>query len=105
MSEFDFDRHDRYHEEPRDHAEDCDICEARFEERKANGEYDDIVVVPAPGTLGIGVGIQHEPILERGETMEQAFHSIVWFPADQRAEADEFAAHSDGWVVREGVAL
>uniref|UniRef100_A0AAU7J803 Uncharacterized protein n=2 Tax=unclassified bacterial viruses TaxID=12333 RepID=A0AAU7J803_9VIRU len=40
MSEFDYDRHDRFHEEPRDHADDCDICEAEVEERRENGEYD-----------------------------------------------------------------
>ena len=103
--DFDFERHDREHEDPRAFADQCDICEARFEERKANGEYDDIVVVPAPGTLGIGVGIQHEPILERGETMEQAFHSIIWFPADAKADAEEMAALHPEWVVRENIPL
>ena len=102
--DFDFDRHDREHEDPRAHKDDCDVCLYRFEERRINGEYDDIIVVPAPGTIGIGVGRLLDPIIERGEDPAGHFESVVWFPADQKADAEEFAAHT-GWVVREGVAL
>jgi len=65
---------------------------------------DNIVNVPAPGTLGIGVGRLLEPIPERGEDPAGHFQSVVWFPYEARQDAEEFAAAS-GWVLREGVAL
>lgn len=36
-----FDHHERTHEDPREHAATCGICEAEVEERTANGEYDE----------------------------------------------------------------
>lgn len=61
---------------------------------------------PIPGTLGIGVGYLLPPIPSRGET-EPPFHSVVWFPVSERAEAEDFLAgcNGDGWVLREGIAL
>lgn len=63
----------------------------------------DTITVPAPGTLGISVGRQFEPIPERGD---DGFHPVVWFPYDAREEAEEMVSESDGrYVLREGVAL
>jgi hypothetical protein len=51
------------------------------------------VHMPHPGELGIGAG----KLYSDGE-----FHSIVWFPADAREDAEDFIAGGD-WVLRDNV--
>ena len=54
-----------------------------------------VVYVPAPGTLGLGVG----------RAYEDDFESVVWFPYSARAEAQEFADANPKWSLKEGVRL
>ena len=60
------------------------------------------MTAPLEGTKGFGVGkLTPAALLRDGE---DPFHSIVWFPADCEAEANEFAAQF-GYEVRPGVPL
>lgn len=61
------------------------------------------IIVPAPGTLGISVGKQFEPIPERDD---DGFHPVIWFPYEARAEAEQMVADGEGrYILREDVAL
>lgn len=56
----------------------------------------DTITIPAPGTIGIGVG----------RVIDGEFLSIIWYPLDARQEAEEMVNESEGhYELREGVAL
>lgn len=65
--------------------------------------FENVIEVPAIGTIGIGVGEYLDPIFSRGET-EPVFHSKIWFPLEAREDAEEFAEYT-GFALRENVPL
>ena len=85
-----FDRHEAEHEDPRDHADDCDLCLVRWDERAADGEYDGLPERKRARLLAPGDHFTHRAADGTRRTLRAAEVNVLSHRVSIRTDDDEW---------------